>query len=112
MQALTSYIRHVIVVGVLYLLAKYKLPVEGADEFANAVALVAIGSGTWLLVKYAPKFAKDLGLLGMALLAVLSLPSCAPGTPVTFRLLAPGGSLAYNAETGISVAADISPSGK
>lgn len=58
MSAITSYLRHLIVTGLLVLLEKLKLPLEGAQEFANAVALFLIGTLTWLFTKYGPSWAK------------------------------------------------------
>ena len=86
MNAIQSYIRHLIVTGLVLLIAKYKLPVEGSAEAANALALGAIGTVTWLVIKYAPPgLAKLLGFTSVLCLGVLSLPSCVPGTeyPVT-----------------------------
>ena len=80
MTALASYLRHLIVVMLLYVVQKYQLPVDGADAAANAVALAAFGSLTWAVVKYAPDFAKNLGLIAVCLMA---LQSCATTTTVT-----------------------------
>lgn len=77
MTAITSYIRHIIVTSLLLLIEKFKLPVEGSEDAAHAIALIAIGTLTWALVKYAPQFAKRIGLLVITLIpALLILPSC------------------------------------
>ena len=56
MNALASYLRHLIVTGILLAVEKLKLPVEGAESAANTIALFAVGTLSWLFVKYvAPK---------------------------------------------------------
>ncbi|MEO5915577.1 MAG: hypothetical protein ABIS50_15190 [Luteolibacter sp.] len=76
MNPVTSYLRHLIVAGILLFLAKYKLPLDGADAFADGVALFAIGSVTWLIVKYAPLSIQK--LLGLAVIGLCAgtLVSC------------------------------------
>lgn len=107
MNAIQSYLRHLIVTGIVLLVAKYQLPLEGSEDVANAIALAAIGTLTWLVAKYAPPgLLKVLGFSAMLCLGV-SLPSCAPGTPVTFRLLAPGGSVGYSSKAGLSIDANL-----
>jgi len=69
---LFSYLRHLIVVGVLLLIEKTKLPLDGAEDAAHAIALIVIASITWAIVKYAPKLAKGAGL--SAILAALIIP--------------------------------------
>lgn len=56
MNALASYLRHLIVTGILILVEKLKLPIEGADAAADAIALSVVGTLSWVIVKYvAPK---------------------------------------------------------
>jgi hypothetical protein len=59
MTALASYLRHCLVVLILFLVERYKLPVEGAEDAAHAVALAVVGTLTWLLVKYGPRVRRD-----------------------------------------------------
>lgn len=78
MTAISSYTRHLIVTAVLLLIERAKLPIEGAEDAAHAIALLAIGTATWAVVKYAPELAKRLGFLVIPLAAsILFLPSCA-----------------------------------
>ena len=78
MTAITSYLRHLIVTAVLLLIEEFKLPVEGSEDAAHAIALLVIGTLTWALVKYAPDIAKKLGLTALILIPalLLLLPSC------------------------------------
>jgi hypothetical protein len=63
MNAITSYLRHLIVTGITLAIAKMELPMEGAEGFADAIALLIIGTITWAIVKYAPPgLTKFLGL--------------------------------------------------
>eukprot|EP00112_Aurelia_sp_Birch-Aquarium-sp1_P003890 Seg14393.2 transcript_id=Seg14393.2/GoldUCD/mRNA.D3Y31 product="hypothetical protein" pseudo=true protein_id=Seg14393.2/GoldUCD/D3Y31 len=78
---LLSYIRHLIVTGVLIVVEKLKLPVEGAESAANIIALSLIGTLSWLVVKYGKiitdKLKNKLSLmLFLGALAMFSLPSC------------------------------------
>jgi hypothetical protein len=75
MNPLLSYIRHLIVTAVILAVEHLKLPVEGAEDAAHVIALGVIGTLTWAVVKYAPAFAKYLGLM-VAFFAVLLMPSC------------------------------------
>jgi membrane-bound ClpP family serine protease len=85
MNAINSYLRHLIVTGITLLISNLKLPLEGADKFADAIALIVIGTITWAIVKYAPPgVSKFLGLSIFTLLAGLFLNSCA-GLEVTAR---------------------------
>jgi hypothetical protein len=85
MNAITSYLRHLIVTGITLAIAKMKLPMEGAEKFADAIALIVIATITWAIVKYAPpSLTKFLGLSVIALLAGFSLSSCS-GFSVTAR---------------------------
>jgi hypothetical protein len=85
MNPIASYLRHIIVTGIILLIAKLKLPVEGADAFADGIALFAIGTLTWAMVKYAPALAKFLGLMLLVLPCVLFMPSCVTSTITTTR---------------------------
>ena len=82
MNALASYLRHLIVTGILLAIEKLKLPSEGAEDAANVIALAIIGTLSWAFVKYvAPilKIPKGSGVALFALaasLSLLSLPSC------------------------------------
>jgi hypothetical protein len=58
MNALASYLRHIIVTGILIAVEKLKLPIEGADQAADVIALVVVGTLSWAVVKYAPKLKK------------------------------------------------------
>jgi hypothetical protein len=61
MNALTSYLRHVIVTGLLFTVEKFKLPLEGAGDAADVIALALIGTLSWAFVKYiAPKIKTNL----------------------------------------------------
>jgi hypothetical protein len=88
MTAITSYLRHLIVTGLLIVIERAKLPIEGSEDAANAIALLVIGTLTWALVKYAPAVAKHLGITSLILLSsVLLLPSCADqGYPLTGQI--------------------------
>ena len=78
MNAINSYLRHLIVTGITLLIAKFKLPLEGADKFADAIALLVIATITWGIVKYAPpSVAKFLGLSAVALCVGIGFSSCA-----------------------------------
>jgi hypothetical protein len=101
--AITSYVRHIIVVGVLFLLEKYRFPMEGATEFADGLALAALGTVTWLVVKYLPAIAKHIGLLAVL---IMSLVSCAE-LPITARISGPDGMLSYSAKRGLVVEAVV-----
>lgn len=87
MTAITSYLRHLIVTGILIVIERAKLPVEGSEDAAHAIALFAIGTITWAFVKYAPEIAKRLGVTALILIpALLILPSCTIAIdPVTGR---------------------------
>jgi hypothetical protein len=69
-NALTSYLRHLYVTGILIVIEKLKLPIDGAQDAANYIALAIIGTITWVFVKYiAPKI-KISKRLGTALFAL------------------------------------------
>lgn len=81
MNALASYLRHLIVTGILILVEKLKLPIEGANAAADVIALAVVGTLSWWFVKYlAPKIKipKGSGVALFALAASLALltPSC------------------------------------
>ena len=82
MNALASYLRHLIVTGLLIAIEKLKLPIEGANAAADVIALAIVGTLSWWFVKYiAPKLKipKGSGVALFALAAALTLgtPSCA-----------------------------------
>lgn len=52
MNALTSWLRHVIVTGILLAVEKLQLPIEGADAAADVIALFIVGTLSWWFVKY------------------------------------------------------------
>jgi len=91
MNALTSYIRHIIVTGTRVLFDKLHLPVDGAKDAADVIALAIVGTLSWWFVKYvAPKIKTaniPLFLLGLfwAGLAVFGLTSCG----ASFSIAAP-----------------------
>jgi len=80
MNALYSYLRHLFVTGILLAVEKLKLPVEGAEDAANVIALALLGTMSWLFAKYAPSFIKPNKGAGLALVLALGLcflsPSC------------------------------------
>lgn len=88
MTAIASYIRHLIVTGILVVIERATLPIEGSEDAANAIALFVIGTITWAFVKYAPELAKRFGITPLIILAaILTLPSCADsGYPLTGRI--------------------------
>jgi hypothetical protein len=94
MNALASYLRHLIVTGLLIAIERYKLPIEGAEDAAHAIALFIIGTGTWLLVKYSKPILEKLNLPMLPLLllssTLLFLPSC---TALSLALRTPYGDI-------------------
>ena len=52
MNALQSYIRHLLVTALLLAIEKFKLPVEGAEDAVNVIALAVTGTISWAVVKY------------------------------------------------------------
>ena len=52
MNALSSYLRHLIVTGILIAVEKLKLPIEGASDAANVIALAIVGTVSWWFVKF------------------------------------------------------------
>lgn len=101
MTAIASYLRHLIVTGLLLLVSSYQLPLAGSEEAANAIALLVLGTGTWVIVKYLPNLAKYLGL-PCALL--LLLPGCA--TTVTTTTMPDGTTIVVNARSADKEAID------
>jgi hypothetical protein len=88
MTAITSYLRHLIVTGILIIIERAKLPIEGSEDAAHAIALLVIGTLTWAIVKYAPEIAKRLGITALILIPTLFffLPSCTIAIdPITGR---------------------------
>lgn len=61
-NALQSYVRHLIVTGLLLLLEKLRLPVDGAEDAMNIIALAITGTLSWLVVKYGSKAFTKLGV--------------------------------------------------
>jgi hypothetical protein len=113
MKALTSYLRHWIVAGILLWASKYGMSGTGADEMAQGVAMIILGTGTWALVKYAPALAKQFGIFPLLLMAFL-LPCCTPGqlalaraVPVKACVLTKYGEVCYSSQTGISTQVDL-----
>ena len=81
MNALASYLRHLIVTALLLAVEKLKLPIEGADKAADVIALAIIGTLSWWFVKYiAPKLkvpkGSGLALFALAVSLALLTPSC------------------------------------
>jgi hypothetical protein len=87
MTAITSYLRHLIVTGILIVIERAKLPIEGSEDAAHAIALLVIDTLTWAIVKYAPEIAKRLGITALILIpALFILPSCTIAIdPITGR---------------------------
>jgi hypothetical protein len=103
MNALQSYLRHLIVTGLVLAVEKTKFPLEGAAEAADVIALAVLGSLTWLVAKYGPVLARKTGLLPLVLLAaVLCLPSC--GIPLKATLRLEEGALSYSSKGGLEMA--------
>jgi hypothetical protein len=107
MSAITSYIRHLIVVGILLLVSKFGLPLEGANEMANGLALFLIGTGTWAVVKYAPEFAKQLGLLLFMMVHIVSCSAgqreAVMGIPIKACVFTPEGRVCYSSKGGLAL---------
>ena len=99
MNALASYLRHLIVTGILLLVEKYRLPVQGAEDAANLIALTVIGTVVWAVAKYCPELAKRLGLLAACLML---FPGCAD-TPLRIGYYQDGAGLSYSRLDGLSV---------
>ena len=112
MNAFASYIRHLLVTGILFLVEKWHLPIEGSADAANWIALSFIGTLTWVCTKYGKDLipllrGANLFLLSIALAGMsLGLSSC--GWPVTVGVRSEqygiGGS--YSAEDGLNLNVD------
>ena len=78
MNALLSYIRHLIVTGLVMAVEKLGLPTQGLAEGADVIALAVVGTLSWLVVKYVAPYLKPSTLLLIALCGILTiaLPSC------------------------------------
>lgn len=81
MNAFASYIRHLLVTGILLLVEKWHLPVEGAEDAAHWIALSFIGTITWLVAKYGKDIipllrGANLFLLSVALAGLTMTASC------------------------------------
>ena len=57
MNPIASYLRHIIVTGILLVAEKYQMPVEGMEDAAHAIGLLVVGSLTWASVKFIPSLA-------------------------------------------------------
>lgn len=85
MNVFTSYLRHLLVIGILFLVEKWKLPIDGSEDAANWIALSFVGTLTWIVSKYGSYIASrfkggaNLFLLSIALAGItLGLSSCTP----------------------------------
>lgn len=79
MNAVASYLRHVIVGLVVLAAERIGLPAEGLGVAAEELAVLLVGTLTWLAVKYGPAWLKG-GRAGMILLLAaltMCLNSCA-----------------------------------
>jgi len=110
MNPLLSYLRHVIVIGVFYLVEKYKLPVEGASEAINWIALTLVTTIAWLVTKYGKELKAKLltkkGHLPLLLASCfLLLPSCTAeqraAFPITIGFSTPEVEARYSAKGGV-----------
>lgn len=59
MSAIQSYLRHLLVTGVMFLVDKAGLPVEGASAAVEALATAIAGTATWYVVKFVTPFLKS-----------------------------------------------------
>lgn len=84
MNPLLSYARHCIVIAVFYIVEKYELPMEGASEAIEWIALAVVTSATWAITKYGKpiieKMKGGVGLLIVSVFISLGLVSCSNGT--------------------------------
>ena len=84
MNPLLSYARHCIVIAVFYIVEKYELPMEGASEAVEWIALAVVTSATWAIAKYfKPVMEKMKGGVGLVIVSIfisLGLVSCSNGT--------------------------------
>ena len=110
MNPLLSYFRHVIVIGVFYLIEKYKLPTEGAEEAVTWAALIIVTSISWLVTKYGLQIFKRIKIkLGLTLIAFvcLLLPSCTAAQranfPVVIGIKSDGLEAAYSSKGGLEI---------
>lgn len=78
MNALASYLRHIIVTGLVIAVEKLGLPTEGLAEGADVVALAVVGTLSWLAVKYVAPYLKPsiLPLIALCGILTIALPSC------------------------------------
>ena len=116
MNALLSYIRHVIVAVILLIVEKSSLPLEGAEDAANLIALVVTGTISWLAVKYIAPLIKFKSKTPVALIAIslcalscLGLVSCAP-TSYTVNTVKYADAIAENPASVVFQAEDVEPS--
>ncbi|MEI8342528.1 MAG: hypothetical protein WCH43_13470 [Verrucomicrobiota bacterium] len=114
LNPIASYLRHLIVVGVVLLLAKLKFPMDGASAFADAFSLSLLGSVTWAIVKYAPNLAKGIGLMGLIACFQACTPAqiaAAQAVPIHATAKTNKGTMGYDSATGVSLNIDAT-SGK
>ena len=114
MNPLLSYLRHVIVIGVFYLVEKYKLPVEGVSEAINWIALTLVTSIAWVVAKYGKELKIKLltkkGVLPLLLgSCFFLLPSCTADQraafPITIGITTPEIEARYSAKGGLELVA-------
>ena len=105
MNAFASYLRHLIVTGLLIFVAKHELPSEGAAAAADWIAMAIVGTGTWAIVKYAPALLKKWGMFFLIALIFPSLISCAAlrDVPYRARVLTDYGTVGYSSKGGLEV---------
>lgn len=105
MNALTSYLRHLIVTGLVLLVEKQKLPLEGAEEAANVIALAVVGTAVWAAAKYTPEWARRIGLLAAVCLVLPGLQSCAD-YPLSLSAQTDEGNISYSSKGGLVITVD------
>ena len=112
MNPLLSYARHCIVIAVFYIVEKYELPLEGASEAVEWIALAVVTSATWAIAKYfkpiMEKMKGGVGLLIVSAFISLGLVSCTAGQlPFTIGIKMQDGLEAeYSAKGGIKFYVD------
>jgi len=73
MNALLSYIRHLVTAGLFYILEKTDLPMQGANEAIEFVATALITTLVWAVMKFGGPYLKKVGLIkSIVFLAVTS----------------------------------------
>jgi hypothetical protein len=91
---IASYLRHLIVTGIVFLAAKWQLPEAGLNDFAQGVALIVLGTGTWALVKYAPPGLKK--LLGLGVIGIIAGGTFTGCAGLTASVSTPWGNVAHS----------------